>query len=229
MTHQAVMCFEISRCRIYTTMTDPRSRNVLWNQSNRAVYLGKRSLLQNRRQLLQSSGRRSGWIGKFKVRVPPEMTEHATTPSSLFQSAIQRLIPHRYPFLLVDRVTEFLPGARITGIKNFSAGDYAAQGQLDGAASAPVGILMEIVTQLGAILVLARPEMAGKVAVILQIPQARMLRPVVAGDRLEVEAEVVKMRESFGELRGAIHCAGELVAEGQMRFAITNAADLRSP
>ncbi|HEV2176765.1 MAG TPA: 3-hydroxyacyl-[acyl-carrier-protein] dehydratase FabZ [Terriglobia bacterium] len=159
----------------------------------------------------------------------PGTAESTGAQAELFQSAIQRILPHRYPFLLVDRVTEFVPGERIAGVKNFSAGDYAAQGQPDGAATAPVGILMEIVTQLGAILVLGRPEMAGKVAVILQIPQARMLRPVVAGDHLEVEAEVVKMRETFGELRGAIHCEGGLVAEGQMRFAIANAADLRSP
>jgi 3-hydroxymyristoyl/3-hydroxydecanoyl-(acyl carrier protein) dehydratase len=157
------------------------------------------------------------------------MAEDAPAQSAFFQSAIQRVIPHRYPFLLVDRVTEFVPGERITGIKNFSAGDYAAQGQPDGLATAPVGILMEIVTQLGAILVLGRPEMSGKVAMILQIPQARMLRPVEAGDRLEVEARVVKMRENFGELQGAIHCEGELVAEGQMRFAIASAADLLSP
>ena len=150
----------------------------------------------------------------------------APTQSALFQSAIERLIPHRYPFLLVDRVIEWVPGERVRGLKNFSAGDYAARGQPEGGATAPVGILMEMVTQLGAILVLGRPEMAGKVAVILQIPQARLLRPVVAGDRLEVEAEVMKMRENFGEMRGAIRCGGELVAEGQMRFAIANSAEL---
>jgi len=157
------------------------------------------------------------------------MTEDSGAQSELFQCAIERVIPHRYPFLLVDRVTEFVAGERIAGIKNFSAGDYAAQGQPEGAASAPVGILMEMVTQLGAILVLGRPEMAGKVAVILQVPMARMLRRVEAGDRLEVEARVVKMRENFGELRGAIRCEGQLVAEGQMRFAIANAADLLQP
>lgn len=85
---------------------------------------------------------------------------------------------------------------------------------------------MEVVTQLGAILVLERPEMLGKVAVILQIPSARLLSPVWPGDTLEVEAEVLRLREAFGELRGGAYRDGTLVAEGHMRFGIANAADL---
>jgi 3-hydroxymyristoyl/3-hydroxydecanoyl-(acyl carrier protein) dehydratase len=79
---------------------------------------------------------------------------------------------------------------------------------------------------LGAILVLERPQMAGKVAVILQIPSARMIKPVELGDSLVVEAEVVKLRESFGELRGAAYRDGERVAEGAMRFGIANVAEI---
>ena len=88
----------------------------------------------------------------------------------------------------------------------------------------PTGIVLEMVTQLGAILVLERPEMAGKVAMILQIPSARLLAPVEPGDTLRVEAEVIKIGQVFGELRGAAYRRGELVAEGQMRFAIADAA-----
>jgi 3-hydroxyacyl-[acyl-carrier-protein] dehydratase len=88
--------------------------------------------------------------------------------------------------------------------------------------------LIEAVTQLGAILVLDRPEMEGKLAVILQIPSAQMLRPVEAGERVELEAEAIRIRPKLGELRGRISVAGELAAEGQMRFAIANAEDLLS-
>lgn len=144
----------------------------------------------------------------------------------LFQSAIQRILPHRYPFLLVDRVVEFVPGERIVGLKHFSANDAASQGGRAGTPTIPAGILIESVTQLGAILVLERPQMAGKVAVILQIPTARMLRPVEAGTTLRLEAEVVKLGETFGELRGAAYDDGELVADGRMRFAVANQADL---
>jgi 3-hydroxymyristoyl/3-hydroxydecanoyl-(acyl carrier protein) dehydratase len=140
------------------------------------------------------------------------------------QAAIQRVLPHRYPFLFVDRVTEFVPGQRIAGIKHFSANDVATQGNAPGTSVVPTGILLEVVTQLGALLVLDRPEMAGKVALILHIPSARLLKLVEAGDTLRVEAEVVKMGARFGELRGAAYREGELVAEGQMRFAIADAA-----
>jgi 3-hydroxyacyl-[acyl-carrier-protein] dehydratase len=137
---------------------------------------------------------------------------------------IERMLPHRYPFLLIDRVTEFVPGQRIAATKHFSANDDASQGYLPGAPLVPMGIVLETVTQLGAVLVLERPETAGKVAMILQIPSARLLKPIVPGDTLRVEAEVVRMGSIFGELRGAAYREGELVAEGQMRFAITDAA-----
>ncbi|HXJ91453.1 MAG TPA: 3-hydroxyacyl-[acyl-carrier-protein] dehydratase FabZ [Terriglobia bacterium] len=149
------------------------------------------------------------------------------------EANIRAILPHRYPFLLLDRVTEFLPGARIAGLKHFSAGDEIAQGYFPDWPLVPTGILLELVTQLGAVLVLERPEMKGKIAMILQIPSARIIDPVKPGDTVRVEAEVLKLRETFGELRGAIYRAGEMVAEGQMRFAIADSAALlpadRSP
>jgi 3-hydroxymyristoyl/3-hydroxydecanoyl-(acyl carrier protein) dehydratase len=161
------------------------------------------------------------------------MTQSADHPitqsfndSALFQSAIQRLIPHRYPFLLVDRVTEFVPGQRIAGIKNLSLNDEMSQGYFPAAPTVPLSVVLEAVTQLGAILVLAGPEMVGKVAVVLQIPSAHSLKSLQPGDSLRLEARVLRLKESFGELYGSAFRDGECVGEGQMRFAIANAADL---
>src|SRR2546428_86636 len=128
--------------------------------------------------------------------------------SSSLDTLIERALPHRHPFLLVDRVTEFEPGRRIVGIKNFSANEEAYQGYDPARMLVPAGILFEMVTQLGAILVLERLEMQGpgtqaKVPVILQIPAARLLEPVYLGDTFRVQAEGVKVRESFGGVRGA--------------------------
>ncbi len=148
---------------------------------------------------------------------------------ALSESDIRAILPHRYPFLLLDRVTDFVPGARISGVKHFSAGDQVAQGQFPDWPLIPTGILLELVTQLGAVLVLERPEMKGKIAMILQIPSAHIIDPVQPGDTVRVEAEVLKLRETFGELRGTIYRAGELVAEGQMRFAIADSASLLPP
>ena len=152
-----------------------------------------------------------------------------TEPNQLmFQAAIQRILPHRYPFLLVDRVTEFIPGERIAGVKLFPLNDESIQGQFPTAPIVPSGILLEMVTQLGAILVLGRPQMADKIAVILQIPSARMFAPILPGDALRVVAEVVRLKENFGELKGSAYRDGERVAEGQMRFAIADKAQIQA-
>ena len=148
---------------------------------------------------------------------------------SLNHSILERLIPHRYPFLLVDRVTEFVRGERIVGIKNVSLNDEISQGYFPAAPTVPLGVVLEAVTQLGAILVLARPEMVGKVAVILQIPSAKSMKPVQPGDSLRLEARVLKLKETFGELYGSAFRDGECVGEGQMRFAIASAAELLPP
>jgi len=146
--------------------------------------------------------------------------------TQFLQSGIQRILPHRYPFLLIDRVTELEPGKRIVGLKNFTGNEEPPLGYSPDSPQVPTGILLEAVTQLGAILVLERPEMAGKLAFILQINSAQLHKPVYPGDTLRMEAEVVKMGERFGELRGLAYREGELVAEGQMRFAVANAQDV---
>jgi 3-hydroxyacyl-[acyl-carrier-protein] dehydratase len=136
------------------------------------------------------------------------------------QPFIQHVLPHRYPFLLVDRIVEFVPATRITGLKVFSANEWHQPGHFPGAPVVPCGILLEMTTQLGAVLVLERPEMAGKIAMILQIPSARMHAVARPGDALRVEAEVLRLHDSFGELRGTVYRGEELIAEGRMRFAI---------
>jgi 3-hydroxyacyl-[acyl-carrier-protein] dehydratase len=146
--------------------------------------------------------------------------------SHFSSSDVARILPHRYPFLFVDTVTEFIPGQRIVALKHFSINDQAARGNSPGIAMIPTGVILELVTQVGAVLVMERPEMAGKIAMILHIPSARVIAPINAGDSVRVEAEVVRMKAQFGELRGSIFRDGELVAEGQMRFGIANAEDV---
>ncbi len=139
---------------------------------------------------------------------------------SMTPSEIQRILPHRYPFLLVDRVTEFLPAQRIEGIKTFTVNEaYGASHFL----VVPCGILLEMTTQLGAILVLERPEMRAKIAMILQIPSAYVHAVVTPGDTVRAVAQVLKLRENFGELEGKVYRDHELVAEGRMRFGIASA------
>ncbi len=110
----------------------------------------------------------------------------------------------------------------IHGIKNFSANEAMLRGHSPSAPVVPPGMLLEAVTQLGAILVLERPQMAGKIAMILQIPSAQVHRLVMAGDTVRFEARVLKLRETLGELQGSAYIGSELIADGQMRFAIAD-------
>jgi 3-hydroxyacyl-[acyl-carrier-protein] dehydratase len=139
---------------------------------------------------------------------------------------VARILPHRFPFRFVDQIAEFVPGQRIAAVKHFSINDQAARGNPPGIATIPTCVILELVTQVGAVLVMERPEMAGKIAMIIHIPSARVIKPIKAGDTVRVEAEVVRMKAQFGELRGSIFREGELVAEGQMRFGIANVEDV---
>lgn len=143
-----------------------------------------------------------------------------------FESIIQRVLPHRYPFLLVDRVTDFTPGVEIRGIKRFTANEEMLLGYSSSSPIVPTGILLEAVTQLGAILVLERPEMADKIAMILQIPSAQIYQPIGPGDTVQFHAQVLRLRETLGELRGSAYLGDQLIAEGQMRFAIASRASI---
>jgi 3-hydroxyacyl-[acyl-carrier-protein] dehydratase len=139
---------------------------------------------------------------------------------------IRSVLPHRYPFLLIDRITDFVPEQRIAGIKTFAADECYVPGHFPGAPLVPCGILLEMTTQLGAVLVMERPGMRGKIPLILQIPSAEMRAIAHAGDLLRAEAEVLKMRENLGELRGTVFRGQEMIAEGRMRFAIAPAGDV---
>ena len=152
------------------------------------------------------------------------MTHHQSPEKQklAFEATLLRMLPHRYPFLLVDRVTAFTPGIEIQGIKNFTVNEAMLLGYSPSSPFVPTGVLLEAVTQLGAILVLERPQTAGKIAMILQIPSAQILRAITPGDTVRFEARVLKLRETLGELQGRAYVGETLIAEGQMRFAIAD-------
>ena len=138
----------------------------------------------------------------------------------LDHAAIERILPHRYPFLLVDRVTEFEVDKRIVGIKNVSRNErYLSYGP-DGALALPPTILTEAVAQVGAILILAKPENRQRLPFFAGIKRVRFKHPVHPGDVLEIEAQVVRIRSRMGVLKGVARVAGKVVFEGTMTFAL---------
>jgi 3-hydroxyacyl-[acyl-carrier-protein] dehydratase len=141
-------------------------------------------------------------------------------PLPLDYTAIERILPHRYPFLLVDRVTELIPDTRIVGIKNVTLNErYLAHGDADRPVLPPT-ILTEAVAQVGAIMILSKPENREKLIYFMGIERVRYRRPVYAGDVVEIEATVRRLRSRMGVLRGIARVDGEVVIEGTMTFAL---------
>src|SRR6478752_3431056 len=135
-------------------------------------------------------------------------------------TAIERILPHRYPFLLVDRVTELEPDRRIVGIKNVSQGERYLWKGPEERPVLPATILTEAVAQVGAILILSKPENREKLIFFMGIERVRYRRPVHPGDVVEIEAVVKRLRSRMGLLHGIARVDGNVVVEGTMTFAL---------
>jgi 3-hydroxyacyl-[acyl-carrier-protein] dehydratase len=135
-------------------------------------------------------------------------------------SAIERILPHRYPFLLVDRITEFEPDQRIVGIKNVSATEPYLARPVNGRASLPTTILTEAVAQVGAILILAKPENKDQLIFFRGMERVRFRGSVHPGDVVVIEATVKRLRSRMGVLAGRATVNGKVVIDGTMTFAL---------
>jgi 3-hydroxyacyl-[acyl-carrier-protein] dehydratase len=134
-------------------------------------------------------------------------------------SAIESILPHRYPFLLVDRITEFELDKRIVGIKNVSLNERYLSYE-NGRPVLPPTILTEAVAQVGAILILAKPENRQRLPFFAGIQRVRYRHAVYAGDVVEIEAVVLRLRSRMGLLKGVARVDGKRVVEGTMTFAL---------
>jgi len=135
-------------------------------------------------------------------------------------AAIERILPHRYPFLLVDRVIALEPDRRIVGIKNVSENERYLWRRHDARPVLPPTILTEAVAQVGAILILWKPENREKLPFFMGIKRVRYRRPVHPGDVVEIEAVVERLRSRMGVLSGAARVNGQVVCDGTMTFAL---------
>jgi 3-hydroxyacyl-[acyl-carrier-protein] dehydratase len=139
-------------------------------------------------------------------------------------SAIEQILPHRYPFLLVDRIIELEPDTRIVGIKNVTVNEcYLSAAGPDGRPALPPTILTEAVAQVGAILILARPENRNLLPLFRGIERVRFRGAVHPGDVVEIEARVKRLRNRMGVLEGRARVGKRVVAHGTMTFALGSA------
>jgi 3-hydroxyacyl-[acyl-carrier-protein] dehydratase len=139
--------------------------------------------------------------------------------------AIERVLPHRYPFLLVDRITEFELDKRIVGVKNVSMSERSLSPEVDGRRTLPPTILTEAVAQVGAFLILAKPENREKLIFFMGIEKVRYKRPVYPGDVVIIEAKVKRLRSRMGVLHGVATVDGQVVVSGTMTFALGPVGD----
>ena len=130
---------------------------------------------------------------------------------------IQKILPHRYPFLLIDGIEEMERWKRIVGIKNVTINESYFQGHFPGKPTMPGVLIIESMAQTGGLLLLKEvPDRENKLLYFVAIDNARFRRPVVPGDRLRLEMNVLAWRNGFCKLQGRATVDGEMAAEASL-------------
>jgi 3-hydroxyacyl-[acyl-carrier-protein] dehydratase len=137
-------------------------------------------------------------------------------------AAIRELIPHRYPFLLVDRIEEVEPGVRAVGVKNVTQNEPFFEGHFPDYPVMPGVLIVEALAQVGAVGVMAKEEFRGKLALFAGIDGVRFRRQVIPGDVLRLEVEISRLRGSAGRGKGSATVNGERVCEADLMFAFAD-------
>jgi len=145
-------------------------------------------------------------------------TDGLTLP--LEAADIMRIIPHRYPFLLIDRVVELEPGQRVVAIKNVTANEPQFTGHFPDRPIMPGVLMVEALAQAGAVAVLSLPAYRGKLALFAGIDDCRFRRTVLPGDTLRLEVAIEKLRGVFGRGRAVASVDGEIAVEATISFVI---------
>jgi 3-hydroxyacyl-[acyl-carrier-protein] dehydratase len=133
---------------------------------------------------------------------------------------ILAILPHRPPFLLIDRILELEEGVRAVGLKNVTINEPFFVGHFPGRPIMPGVLIVEALAQVGAVALLRMPENAGKLVYFAGIDAVRFKQPVVPGDTLQLEVTLEKVRRRIGKGHGVARVAGKIVAEGDLMFAV---------
>jgi 3-hydroxyacyl-[acyl-carrier-protein] dehydratase len=147
-----------------------------------------------------------------------------SAPATPFgREAIQAIIPHRDPFLLVDEIVELVPGERVRGRYTVRGDEYFLQGHFPGRPIMPGVLMVEALAQAGCVGVLSHDDFAGKLAVFAGLDGVRFRRLVIPGDTLELELVVDKLRRALGRGSGTVRVGDEVAVEAQLIFGFIDA------
>ncbi|MDU4961176.1 MAG: 3-hydroxyacyl-ACP dehydratase FabZ [Sporomusaceae bacterium] len=135
---------------------------------------------------------------------------------------IQKIIPHRFPMLLIDRIIEIEPLKRAVGIKSVTMNEQFFQGHFPGKPIMPGVLLLEAMAQVGGVAMLEPAINRGKIAVFAGMDRVKFRKPVVPGDQLRMVAELIKSRGNTGKIWAEAFVDGELVAEAEFMFVLTS-------
>ncbi len=136
--------------------------------------------------------------------------------------AIKDILPHREPFLLVDRIIDLEMGKRVVGIKNVTINDYFFKGHFPQRPVMPGVLIIEAMAQAGGVMMLSLPENRGKIAYFMAINNVKFRKPVVPGDQLVLRVEALKIKSRTGQLRGEALVDGKVVTEADFMFALAD-------
>lgn len=134
---------------------------------------------------------------------------------------IQKLLPHRYPFALVDRIIEYIPEKRAVGIKNVTVNEPHFQGHFPGRPIMPGVLIVEAMAQVGGVIMTQVPELEGGLFLFAGIDKARFRRQVIPGDQLVITVELLWVKQRrFGKMQARAEVEGQLAAQGELMFSL---------
>ena len=143
--------------------------------------------------------------------------------SQLSSEEILGLLPHRFPFALVDRVIEHVPGQKAVALKNVTINEPQFQGHFPGRPLMPGVLIVESMAQVGGIIVTQMPDLPKGLFVFAGINNVKFRRPVVPGDQLIITCELLSIkRQRFGKVKGEAHVDGNLVCSGELMFSLVD-------
>ena len=143
--------------------------------------------------------------------------------NQLSSEEILGLLPHRFPFALVDKVIEHVPGKKAVALKNVTINEPQFQGHFPDRPLMPGVLIVESMAQVGGLIVTQMPELPKGLFVFAGIDKVKFRRPVVPGDQLVISCELLSIkRQRFGKVKGEVHVDGKLVCEGELMFSLVD-------